>query len=146
MKFDGGSHGLSHCMKAVDFIVEFKDFYLFVEVKDPDNTQATAQRRHAFATQLTQPRFPKAITQKYRDSFIYRWAEQKLDKPVRYVILLQLSTLQPAQFLALDQVLKRELPFSNTPSSWSRSIVDGLAVLDMNNWNALNAYGTVRRV
>jgi len=119
LRFDGNSHGLSHCMKAVDFIVEFADFYLFVEVKDPDNTQATPQRRQVFASQLTQPDFPRAIARKYRDSFIYRWAEQKLDKPVRYVVLLQLSTLQAPQFLALDQALKRELPVSNTPPSWS---------------------------
>ena len=146
LRFDGASHGLSHCMKAVDFIVEFADFYLFVEVKDPDNTQAPRQRRQEFSTQLTQPEFPRAITRKYRDSFIYRWAEQKLDKPVRYVVLLQLSTLQAAQFLAVDQALKRELPVSNTPPSWSRPVVDGLAVVDMAQWNALGAYGTVQRV
>jgi hypothetical protein len=32
---DGATHGLSHCMKAVDFIVELSDQILFVEVKDP---------------------------------------------------------------------------------------------------------------
>ena len=35
-KFDDeASHGLSHCMKAVDFVVELPDRYLFIEVKDP---------------------------------------------------------------------------------------------------------------
>ena len=33
-KFDGDSHRLSHCMKAVDFIVELPDCYLFIEFKD----------------------------------------------------------------------------------------------------------------
>jgi len=32
---DDSSHKLSHCMKAVDFIVEYPDFYLFIELKDP---------------------------------------------------------------------------------------------------------------
>ena len=45
-KFDGHDHGLSHCMKAVDFIVEFQDQYLFVEVKDPQNSGATEDRRN----------------------------------------------------------------------------------------------------
>ena len=27
-------HGLSHCMKAVDFIIETEEYYHFVEVKD----------------------------------------------------------------------------------------------------------------
>jgi len=48
LRLDGNSHGLSHCMKAVDFIVEFADFYLFVD-------------RQVFASQLTQPDFPRAI-------------------------------------------------------------------------------------
>ena len=36
-KFDGGDHGLSHCMQAVDFVVERSDSYLFVEFKDPQH-------------------------------------------------------------------------------------------------------------
>ena len=34
-KFDGPAHGLSHCMKAVDWIIELPDRVYFVEVKDP---------------------------------------------------------------------------------------------------------------
>lgn len=33
-RFDDASHGLSHCMKAVDFIAESKDHILLIEVKD----------------------------------------------------------------------------------------------------------------
>lgn len=33
-KFDDAGHGLSHCMKAVDFIVELPDRLFFVEIKD----------------------------------------------------------------------------------------------------------------
>ena len=146
IRFDGATHGLSHCMKAVDFIVEFPGFYLFVEVKDPDNTQATPTRRAQFASELTQPAFPRALSRKYRDSFVYRWAEKKIDKPQCYVVLLQLSTLQPAQYLAVDQALKRELPVANTPSSWVRPIAGGLAVLSVAQWNKLGYYGTIQRV
>jgi len=37
---DGATHGLSHCMKAVDFIVELEDRILFIEFKDPDHPTA----------------------------------------------------------------------------------------------------------
>ena len=37
-KFDE-EYGLSHCMKAVDFIVEFEDRYLFIEFKDPSTLE-----------------------------------------------------------------------------------------------------------
>ncbi|MGC8733127.1 MAG: hypothetical protein ACP5RC_12855, partial [Halothiobacillaceae bacterium] len=40
-KFDDeASHGLSHCMKAVDFIIELEDRTYFVEFKDPENPNA----------------------------------------------------------------------------------------------------------
>ena len=35
-KFDVPGHGLSHCMKAVDFIIELPDRYQFVEFKNPE--------------------------------------------------------------------------------------------------------------
>jgi len=34
-RFDDWTHGLSHCMKAVDFIVELTDRILFIEIKNP---------------------------------------------------------------------------------------------------------------
>ena len=37
-RFDDSSHGLSHCMKVVDFVVELHDRYLFIEFKDPVRT------------------------------------------------------------------------------------------------------------
>lgn len=146
VKFDGSLHGLSHCMKAVDFIVDFGGFYLFVEVKDPDDTKATAERRAQFVGELQQPEFTRKLSLKYRDSLLYRWAEQQPEKPVRYVVLLQLATFQPAQYATIDQALKCAIPAQGTPATWTRAVVDGVAVVDMGVWNALGAYGTVRRV
>lgn len=145
-RFDGSNHGLSHCMKAVDFVVEFAGFDLFVEVKDPDISHATPQRRAQFAADLTTPAFPQAIARKYSDSFLYRWAEQHSGRPIRYVVLLQLAALQAPEYLAISGAIERELPSTQLPSTWTRSIVGGLAVLSVPSWNRLGAYGTVRRV
>ena len=44
MKFDDDkSHGLSHCMKAVDFIVELEDRVSFIEIKDFEHPRAPSQ-------------------------------------------------------------------------------------------------------
>ena len=51
-KFDDRDHGLSHCMKAVDFIVEDHDQVLFIEFKDPDHPHATPDGREAFLKEL----------------------------------------------------------------------------------------------
>lgn len=34
-QFDDAQHGLSHCMKAVDWVVDLPERTCFVEVKDP---------------------------------------------------------------------------------------------------------------
>ena len=80
-RFDEGNHilpnyhGLSHCMNAVDFIVEYADRYLFVEIKDPpDQTRYNAEQDAADLI--------NNLVTKFRDTFLYRWAENKLDKPV----------------------------------------------------------------
>jgi hypothetical protein len=68
-------HGLSHAMKAVDLIVELEDDYLFVEVKDFHEPEEYQDRN--FFNHLRD-----VLKYKYRDSFLYRWAEQKTDKPI----------------------------------------------------------------
>lgn len=146
VKFDGPNHGLSHCMKAVDFVVDFGAYFLFVEVKDPDSTTATSERREQFANELFQPNFTRKLSLKYRDSFLYHWAENKSVKPVKYVVLLQLRTLQSPQYMVIHQALKIDLPESSLPAAWSRPLVGGSAVVDIGMWNALGLYGTVRRV
>ncbi len=51
-KFDGGRHGLNRCMKAVDFVVELADRYLFIEFKDPQHPHATPESRDQFIRRL----------------------------------------------------------------------------------------------
>lgn len=147
MKFDDGGHGLSHCMKAVDFIVELADRYLFVEVKDPADTKATPERQATFETKLKSGALCKALTGKLRDSLLYRWAAERLDKPVFYLVLLELPLpLDPAAYVTLNDALMVELPTKNLPTTWARPLVQGAAVLNMAQWNRLAAFGTVKRV
>ena len=42
-RFDDAGHGLSHCMSAVDWIVELAAQTCFVEVKDPDAPTAAGR-------------------------------------------------------------------------------------------------------
>ena len=59
-------HVRRHTMKAVDFIVERPDEFLFIEVKNI-------------------PEFDgRGLGQKFRDSFLYEWADGRADKPIIY--------------------------------------------------------------
>ena len=65
-KFDDPSHGLSHCMKALDFIVETKDRIIFIEIKDPPPTGKYTPK---FIEELQSGRLDETLKYKYRDSF-----------------------------------------------------------------------------
>ena len=118
-------HGLSHCMKAVDFVVEYKDFYLFVEIKNPRDASR-------YATPSQKNDLIKALVGKFRDSFLYRWCENALDKPIRYQCLVELDH---AQTLHLMDALKRELPISKTPDRWQRELASMCSVTNRAAWN-----------
>ena len=108
-KFDDGkSHGLSHCMKAVDFIVETKDRIIFIEIKDPPPTGKNTAK---FIEELQSGRLDETLKYKYRDSFLYEWASEKINKPVYYYVIIALDKLDPASLLFRTDELKRKPPF-----------------------------------
>lgn len=140
---DPTTHQLS-IMKAVDFVVEFEDYYLFVEVKDPDDTTTTSENFTAFRTKLTSGKLENNLKYKYRDSFLYRYACGKDDKPIKYVVLLEMQSLSARDYQLWTDKLKRGLPVTG-PASWSRQIVNDAWVLNMATWNQIGAFGSVRR-
>ncbi len=138
-KFDDeAKHGLSHCMKAVDFIAEMEDRYLFIEVKDPQHPHARREKREEWAQQFLAGRMDEDLKYKYRDSFLYTWAERRPKKPIYYLILIALETLTEAELVTRTDNLKRKLPLEGPRSgAWRRAIVEGCAVFTIASWNKL---------
>lgn len=135
-RLDSPGHGLSHCMKAVDFVVELPDHYLFVELKDPQNPRATARARKEFVGKLSSGELDQDLKYKYRDSFLYEWASRRANKPIDYLVLIALSTLDEAHLLIRTEALARNLP-KNGPGNrpWLRRIVRACAVFNVESWN-----------
>ena len=74
-QFDSADHRLSHCMKAVDWIIKRQDQLLFVEVKDP--ASGAAQRHTDVGKTLKAYQSGSLIPDlvaKFRDTFLYGWA------------------------------------------------------------------------
>lgn len=119
-KFDAPGaegHGLSHCMKAVDFIVETPQFYAFIEVK---GNEAPV----------------RDLVGKYRDSFLYEWASGRAEKPCYYWVVFKNDRLGPAALVARADDLKRELPSKGPRDKpWPRPFVHGCAVFNIASWN-----------
>ena len=135
-KFDDkGLHGLT-CMKAVDFIVELKDRLLFVEFKDPESPRAPALNTEDFIKKFRSGEMDTNLRNKYRDSWLYEWAQDRIKKPVFYYVLIGVRTLSDAELLARTDALKRQLPVAGPGGQpWKKPFVAGCAVMNLAAWN-----------
>ena len=135
-KFDDESHGLSHCMKAVDFIVEFPNRYLFLEFKDPQHPNAPRQDRESFVYSFLAGNLDEDLKYKYRDSFLYEWASGRTDKPIYYFVLIADDALAAPELIDRTNALERALPVKGPESgSWTREIVETCIVFNIETWN-----------
>ncbi len=133
---DNASHGLSHCMKAVDFIVELNNRMLFIELKDPDHPAAAPANRQQFIDGFLGGQIDADLKVKYRDSFLYEWAYERISKPIYYLVLIAASTLGPAELLVRTDELKRQLPLTGPSTApWPRPFVAGCSVMNLEEWN-----------
>ena len=133
-RFDGSDHGLTHCMSAVDFVVELSDRFLFVEFKDPQHPGATPESRQEFIDRLVSGNLDEELKYKYRDSFLYEWAAGRINKPIYYMVLIALDALTSAELDRRTSELKRKLP-AGLPSRWVHPIVEDCAVFNLASWN-----------
>lgn len=145
--FDGQQHGLSHCMKAVDFVVEFPDRYLFVELKDPETPVALPDRSAKWIEDFRSGELDDDLVRKFRDSFIYEWAAGRADKPVFYYVLVAVSDQHSGLLGPKTADLRRRLPASLPPSRvWKKPIAHDCQVFNLQTWNMNLSNYPVRRL
>lgn len=136
-KFDDPAiHKLSHCMKAVDFIVEMKDRILFIELKDPDHPKAQDRQREESLKKFFGGALDSDLVEKYRDTFLYEWGSGRVDKPIHYLVLIGASSLSAAELLARTDALRRKLPVLGPDGKpWAKPFVAGCSVMNIETWN-----------
>ena len=136
-KFDDSElHGLSHCMKAVDFIVEEDDRVFFIELKDPEHPRARERDKARFIESLQSGHLDENLKYKYRDTLLYEWASGNIEKPIYYWIIIAISGLTNAELLARTDGLNSKLPLQGPRSGiWNQSIVAGCMVFNIQSWN-----------
>lgn len=136
-KFDDADHGLTHCMKAVDFIVELDDRFIFIEFKDPQHPNSKNTDGEKWMRRFLSGNLDEDFKLKYRDSFLYTWAMEQIEKPVYYYVLIAFDTLTEAELLTRTDELKRKLPIEGPTGIWKRKIVHGCAVFNIETWNKM---------
>lgn len=136
-RFDDENHGLSQCMKAVDFIIEEPDRIVFIEVKDPQHPHARPHNVSEFIDDLTSEKLVnEKLTPKYRDSYLYELAMDNLGKPVYYYVLIALNTLTHAELLVQTEILRRQLPVEGPKDNpWRNNFAFGCVIMNLETWN-----------
>ena len=139
-KFDDKSHGLSYCMKAVDFIVELEDRVSFIEIKDFEHPRAPSENREVLIEDFQNEGLDHDLIYKFRDSFLYEWACKRVDKPIDYWILIASEALTKAHLGPRIEAIKRKLPLSEAlpepaKEQWEQRIVAECGVFNISTWN-----------
>jgi len=128
-------HGVP--MKAVDLVAEFPDTYVFVEMKDFDDPDIYNQELAENEEEVREKRnhfkwLKNYLKYKYRDTYLFRHAENKVDKPIHYICLL---TFDNALNTTMQKALWRELPVGLASRRWTREIVKSCHVVNLARWN-----------
>lgn len=133
---DESSHGLSHCMKAVDYIIELDDRIIFLEFKDPDNPKAKPEASGAFLAELSSGKIDADLKTKFPDSFLYELACGRTEKPIYFWVLIGAEKLDRGQLLTRTEALKRQLPVNGPAGKpWKNAFVAGCMVMNLAAWN-----------
>jgi len=125
-------HGVP--MKAVDVIAEFEDSYLFIEIKDYDNPAEFEIPGKADSSIKGCDHFNwlrNYLKYKFRDSLLYRYAENKVDKPIHYLCLLNFDN---ALNNHMRKELRKELPVGKASNRWSKKLAESCQVIDEHAW------------
>ena len=135
-------------MKAIDIIAEFSNAYVFIEMKDfddPDmyNTEIVAGEDDLRTKRDHFKWLKNYLKYKYRDSYLYRNAEGKVNKPIHYICLLSFDN---ALNLTMQKILRKELPVGKASRRWQKEIVRSCQVMNLDTWNSSFPKWPVRRV
>jgi hypothetical protein len=139
---DEATHKLSHCMKAVDFIVEWEYEFWFVEVKDPSNSKIPSgikrDKLKDFISKIdNKTLFSDELGPKIKDSFLYLHLSGRLPpKPIKYLVLLAIETLDPALLLRSMEGVKRSSCFLGPDKGkWKNPYLEEVMVFNEQTWN-----------
>lgn len=126
-------------MKAVDVMVELPDVYLYIEIKDYDDPAIYDVRYAGNDDEIKRHRqdgfrwLKGYLKYKYRDTYLYRVAEYKVDKPVHYICLVNFDN---ALNNILKKELRRDLPVGNYCRRWYIAIATSCQVVNFDKWNS----------
>lgn len=136
-KFDSKSHGLSHAMKAVDFIVKSQDAVWFIEIKDPSHPNVPQKEQAKFLQNLRSDGMDIDLVRKYRDSWLYLWACEEVGGFIEchYYVIIVSDFLDNVLLEQRTNALQKILPLDDPGGKWRRKFAMECGVFNMESWN-----------
>ena len=80
---------------------------------------------------------------KFRDSFIYQWACEPVDKPIFYLVVIAYGGFDKAMLFHRAEAIRRRLP-AGTPKAW-RPTAEDVLVFNEETWNELSDFAMERK-
>ena len=141
-KFDDKKlHDTRSTMKKVDFIIEDKKRFIFLEVKDPD--MPGANNIEKFKKDHLGGNLISDLAGKYRDSLLFSKLRGTLNKPVDYIVLISMASLEDALVISKIDALKRAIPISH--KQWVEDSVNSCVILKLDAYKRTFGDGSVWR-
>lgn len=142
--FDDDTYHAGNTIKRVDFIVEYDDRHVFVEIKDPDIPAAINPA--AFVEKLKSGELIQSLAGKFRDTLFFRSAQGKsnIDIPVSYLVLLSMSSLESALLVSKQDELKRSIPIRH--QHWKFDCAANCIILNFDHWRRNFGDNSIRRI
>ena len=141
-KFDDENHRMSHCMKSVDFIVEWADDFWFVEVKDPldskiPETHKKGRLKEFIGKMKSQILFSNELGPKAKDSFLYLHLGDRLpEKPIKYIVLIALGAIDPGLLISsMDRLRRSCCILGPDNSAWPNKYIENTLIFNEETWN-----------
>ncbi|MDP2578415.1 hypothetical protein Q8W37_00645 [Shimia thalassica] len=140
--FDDDQYHSSSTIQRVDFIAEYDEQYLFIEIKDPDTP--TAENPAAFVQKLNSGKLVQSLAGKFRDTLFFRSAQGKNDRKVRYLVLLSMNSLDNALLLSKQDELRRAIPIRH--ADWAEDCAASCIILNFEQWKRQFGNGSLKRI
>ena len=99
---------------GVDFIIELADQFIFIELKDLEHKKVPSDNRAEWVRKLKITKenlFLSDLGVKFKDTIIRKWANnEEFDKPIYYIVILELNVIDAALKMKLSEDLSGKLP------------------------------------
>ncbi len=129
-------HGVP--MQAVDVAAEFPNLQLWIEIKEFQPSEIEAMKKEGDQQKKgnnvhNKAHLTKNLKHKFRDTFLYRFCENKLGTKIVYVCL---TNFDDALNIFYKKELQRQLPTGFASRRWNKQLLEKslLMVVNKDSW------------